>query len=147
MVAKAGKLIVATGLGVLVIVAVWNWPLQGRTTLANKLVVAGNVREWRENTSRPLPGVEIIVLREGKVIGTATSKDNGSFSTEALPEGSPVVVLFRKKGYVEGKLICCHGDDAEGKIPVTLLRETDAKSLWGDDAEKIFRAIDLKLSK
>jgi len=136
-------------LTVAVLAALLTWRLfpDSRGAAANKLVISGTVFEWRENGSRPLAGVDVLVLRDGKLIGTVTSKDDGTFATDQLPDGTPVVVLFRKKGYGEGKVVCARGDGGDGKHTVTLLRDTDAKALWGDDVGKVFGQLDLKITR
>jgi hypothetical protein len=98
--------------------------------LDNTLTVRGTTFGWTGTKSDPLGEVEVIAYRENETLGTARSKDSGSFEIRGLKKGPPLVLVLNRTGYIQGKMICVRADVDETVVTPTLLRRTDAKDNW-----------------
>ncbi len=85
----------------------------------------------------PQDGVQIEVRRDGRVIAGSQSARGGSFNLN-LDKGSPVIIIFRYSGYMEGRVICGTTDREDQSIRVTLLSYPDVDARWGYMAREYF---------
>lgn len=107
------------------------------TADADKVNIHGTVFTWREGSSYPQDGVSIEVERDGRQIWGGESRDGGKFSFD-IADGPPVVIVFTRTGYAEGRVICGVADSGDQSINVALLSYQDARTRWGDVSTKYF---------
>jgi hypothetical protein len=119
---------------------------------AENLTLSGTVYGWAGTRSVPLSDVTVYVIRNRVVIGRAQTDKDGKFLVRDIPPGPPVLVVFDKSGYGEGKLLCGRADEAPPELTITLLLNEDVRKFWADDTKGgglggLFSPINTKMLK